>query len=174
MLTVTITHDSNFHPMETYKTYYKSPLGPIEIVGAQDSILSLDFVEKMLKGDPELPFCLKACLKQIDEYFRGRRKEFLLNLEPLGTDFQKRVWQQLRKISFGETVSYGDIAKAIDNPNACRAVGNANRINPIGIIIPCHRVIGSDGSLTGYGGGLWRKEWLLKHESGYPPDNIIA
>ncbi|MDP6683346.1 MAG: methylated-DNA--[protein]-cysteine S-methyltransferase [Desulfobacterales bacterium] len=164
----------NFHPMETYKTYYKSPLGPIEIVGAQDNILSLGFVEDMLQGDAELPFCLKACLKQIDEYFKWKRKEFLLNLEPLGTDFQKRVWQQLRKISFGETASYGDIAKAIDNPNASRAVGNANRINPICIIIPCHRIIGSDGSLTGYGGGLWRKEWLLKHESGYPPNNIIA
>ena len=117
--------------METYKTYYKSPLGPIEIVGAQDNILSLGFVEDMLQGDAELPFCLKACLKQIDEYFKWKRKEFLLNLEPLGTDFQKRVWQQLRKISFGETASYGDIAKAIDNPNASRAVGNANRINPI-------------------------------------------
>jgi len=160
--------------MKTYKTYYKSPLGPIEIVGAQDNILSLNFVEDMLQGDAELPFCLKACLKQIDEYFKGKRKEFLLNLEPLGTNFQKRVWQQLRKISFGETVSYGDIANAIDNPNAGRAVGNANRINPICIIIPCHRVIGSDGSLTGYGGGLWRKEWLLEHESGYPPNNITA
>jgi|TARA_B100001971_G_C18250214_1_gene577559 methylated-DNA-[protein]-cysteine S-methyltransferase len=160
--------------METYKTYYKSPLGPIEIVGAQDNILFLGFVEDMLQGDAELPFCLKACLKQIDEYFKWKRKEFLLNLEPLGTDFQKRVWQQLRKISFGETASYGDIAKAIDNPNASRAVGNANRINPICIIIPCHRIIGSDGSLTGYGGGLWRKEWLLKHESGYPLNNIIA
>jgi methylated-DNA-[protein]-cysteine S-methyltransferase len=160
--------------METYKTYYNSPLGPIEMVGAQDNILSLGFVEDMLQGDAELPFCLKACLKQIDEYFKWKRKEFLLNLEPLGTDFQKRVWQQLRKISFGETASYGDIAKAIDNPNASRAVGNANRINPICIITPCHRIIGSDGSLTGYGGGLWRKEWLLKHESGYPPNNIIA
>ena len=160
--------------METYKTYYKSPLGPIEIVGAQDNILFLGFVEDMLQGDAELPFCLKACLKQIDEYFKWKRKEFLLNLEPLGTDFQKRVWQQLRKISFGETASYGDIAKAIDNPNASRAVGNANRINPICIITPCHRIIGSDGSLTGYGGGLWRKEWLLKHESGYSPNNIIA
>ncbi len=160
--------------MKTYKTYYKSPLGPIEIVGTQDNILSLNFVEDMMQRDAELPFCVKACLKQIDEYFKGKRKEFLLNLEPLGTDFQKRVWQQLRKISFGETVSYGDIANAIDNPNASRAVGNANRINPISIIIPCHRVIGSDGSLTGYGGGLWRKEWLLKHESGYPPNNIIA
>ncbi len=160
--------------MKTYKTYFKSPLGPIEIVGTQDNILSLNFVEDMMQGDAELPFCLKACLKQIDEYFKGKRKEFLLNLEPLGTNFQKRVWQQLRKISFGETVSYGDIANAIDNPNACRAVGNANRINPICIIIPCHRVIGSDGSLTGYGGGLWRKEWLLEHKSGYPPNNITA
>ncbi len=165
---------ANFYSMKTYKTYYKSPLGPIEIVGTQDNILSLNFVEDMMQRDAELPFCLKACLKQIDEYFKGKRKEFLLNLEPLGTNFQKRVWQQLRKISFGETVSYGDIANAIDNPNACRAVGNANRINPICIIIPCHRVIGSDGSLTGYGGGLWRKEWLLEHESGYPPNNIIA
>lgn len=165
---------ANFYPVKTYKTYYKSPLGPIEIVGTQDNILSLNFVEDMMQGDAELPFCLKACLKQIDEYFKGKRKEFLLNLEPLGTNFQKRVWQQLRKISFGETVSYGDIANAIDNPNACRAVGNANRINPICIIIPCHRVIGSDGSLTGYGGGLWRKEWLLEHESGYPPNNITA
>jgi len=160
--------------METYKTYYKSPLGPIEIVGDLDSILSLVFVEDMLPGSGELPFCLKACLKQIDEYFKGKRKEFLLNLEPQGTDFQKRVWQQLRTISFGQTVSYGDIANAIDNPHAGRAVGNANRKNPICIIIPCHRVIGSDGSLTGYGGGLWRKEWLLKHESGDPLNNITA
>ena len=127
--------------MKIYKTYYKSPLGPIEIAGDQDSILSFGFVEDMRQGDAELPFCLKACLKQIDEYFKGKRKEFLLNLEPLGTDFQKRVWQQLRKISFGETVSYGDIANAIDNPNASLAVGNANRKNPICIIIPCHRVI---------------------------------
>ena len=160
--------------MKIYKTYYKSPLGPIEIVGEQDSVLFLGFVDNMLQGDTDLPFCLKACLKQIDEYFKGKRKEFLLNLEPLGTDFQKRVWQQLRKISFGETVSYGDIANAINNPKAGRAVGNANHRNPISIIIPCHRVIGSDGSLTGYGGGLWRKEWLLKHESDNPLNNITA
>ncbi len=160
--------------MKTYKAYYKSPLGPIEIVGGQDSILSLDFVEEELTGDADLPFCLKTCLKQIDEYFRGKRREFLLKLDPQGTNFQKLVWQQLEKIPYGAVVSYGEIASVIGKPKACRAVGGANGRNPIGIIIPCHRVIGSDGRLTGYGGGLWRKEWLIKHERGYHPDNMIA
>ena len=160
--------------MKTYKAYYKSPLGPIEISGMQDSILSVDFVEDMLPGDADLPFCLKTSLKQIDEYFSGKRKEFLLKLDPQGTIFQRMVWQQLEKIPFGAVVSYGEIASIIGKPKACRAVGSANGRNPIAIIIPCHRVVGSDGSLTGYGGGLWRKEWLIKHEKGYLPDNIIA
>ena len=160
--------------MKTYKAYYKSPLGPIEIGGTQDRILSLDFVDQELEGDADLPFCLKTCLKQIDEYFSGKRNNFLLKLDPQGTDFQKLVWQQLEKIPFGEVVSYGDIAGIIGKPNACRAVGSANGRNPIAIIIPCHRVIGSDGRLTGYGGGLWRKEWLIRHEKGYKPRNIIA
>jgi methylated-DNA-[protein]-cysteine S-methyltransferase len=160
--------------MVIYKTYYKSPLGPIEISGMQESILSVDFVEEMLPGDADLPFCLKTCLNQIDEYFNGKRKEFLLKLDPQGTNFQKLIWRQLEKIPFGEVVSYGEIASVIGKPKACRAVGHANGKNPIAIIIPCHRVIGSDGRLTGYGGGLWRKEWLIKHEKGYLPDNITA
>jgi methylated-DNA-[protein]-cysteine S-methyltransferase len=160
--------------MRTYKAYYKSTIGPIEITGRQSSILSVDFVEDMRPGDDDLPFCLKTALKQIDEYFSGQRKKFLLKLDPQGTKFQKTVWQQLEKISFGEVVSYGEIASIIGQPKACRAVGNANGKNPIAIIIPCHRVVGSDGSLTGYGGGLWRKEWLIKHEKGYQPNNIIA
>jgi methylated-DNA-[protein]-cysteine S-methyltransferase len=160
--------------IKTYKAYYKSPLGPIEIVGGQDSILSLDFVDEELAGDVDLPFCLKTCLKQIDEYFHGKREAFVLKLDPQGTNFQKMVWQQLVKIPFGEVVSYGVIASTIGKPKACRAVGSANGSNPIAIIIPCHRVIGSDGRLTGYGGGLWRKEWLIRHEKGYHPDNIIA
>ena len=160
--------------MKMYKSYYKSPLGPIEIVGARDSILSLDFVEEALAEDVDLPFCLKTCLKQIDEYFSGKRKEFLLKLDPQGTNFQKLVWHQLNKIPFGELVSYGEIASVIGKPKAGRAVGSANGRNPIAIIIPCHRVIGSDGRLTGYGGGLWRKEWLIRHEKGYLPDNITA
>ena len=160
--------------MKIYKTYYKSSLGPIEIVGTRDSILSLDFVEEMQTGDDELSFCVKECLKQIDEYFEGKRKEFYLNLAPRGTEFQRLVWRQLEKIPFGAVVSYGEIASILGKPKACRAVGSANGKNPIAIIIPCHRVIGSDGSLTGYGGGLWRKEWLIAHERGYSPDNIIA
>ena len=164
----------NSSAMKTYTTYYKSPLGPIKIVGNQDAIVSLDFVEDIQPDDTDLPFCLKAGVKQIDEYFRGQRKEFLLQLDPQGTNFQKLIWQQLEKIPFGEVVSYREIANIIGNPNASRAVGSANGKNPISIIIPCHRVIGSDGDLTGYGSGLWRKEWLIKHEKGYHPNNIIA
>jgi methylated-DNA-[protein]-cysteine S-methyltransferase len=160
--------------MKTYQAYYKSPLGLIKIVGTQDSILTLDFVEEMQPGDDDLSFCVKECVKQVDEYFAGKRKAFFLNLAPRGTEFQRLVWRQLEKIPFGKLVSYGQIAGVIGNPMAFRAVGNANGKNPIAIIIPCHRVIGSDGSLTGYGGGLWRKEWLIAHERGDSPDNIIA
>jgi methylated-DNA-[protein]-cysteine S-methyltransferase len=162
--------------MQTCRIYYKSPLGPIEITGSQDSIIALNFVDEMLPEDGELTFCVKACLRQIDEYFRGDRREFVLNLQPAGTDFQKSVWQQLEKIPYGKTTSYGQIAEIIGKPNASRAVGSANGKNPIAIIIPCHRVIGRDGGLTGYGGGLWRKRWLIGFERGEvePPTDILA
>lgn len=160
--------------METYKAYYKSPLGPIEICGKRDSILSVDFVEDLLPGDDHLPLGLKTCLKQIDEYFNGQRKEFLLKLNPQGTNFQKMIWRQLEKIPYGAVISYREIAAVIGRPKACRAVGSANGKNPIAIIIPCHRVVGSDGGLTGYGGGLWRKEWLIKHEKAHRPNGITA
>jgi methylated-DNA-[protein]-cysteine S-methyltransferase len=150
--------------MKTFKTHYKSPIGTVEIEGTQDSILNLNFVDQAHSDDDDLPSCIKECAKQIDEYFQGNRKTFSLNLIMQGTDFQKSVWRQLRKIPYGTTASYGEVAVAIGNPTACRAVGSANGKNPISIIVPCHRVIGSDGTLTGYGGGLWRKEWLLKHE----------
>jgi methylated-DNA-[protein]-cysteine S-methyltransferase len=133
-------------------------------------------VEEMLPEDGELTFCVKECLKQIDEYFRGDRREFFLNLQPVGTDFQKSVWRQLEKIPYGKTTSYGKIADVIGKPNASRAVGSANGKNPLAIIVPCHRVIGSDGSLTGYGGGVWRKRWLIGFERGeiQPPTDIHA
>jgi len=150
--------------IKKYKAYYKSKIGPIEIGGTEDGILSLDFVKGEFRNNSEIPPCLKECIEQLDEYFRGKRKEFSVNLLPEGTDFQKKVWNELRKIPFGETVSYKDIAISIGNKKATRAVGGAIGKNKIGIIIPCHRVIGSDGSLTGYGGGIWRKKWLLKHE----------
>jgi methylated-DNA-[protein]-cysteine S-methyltransferase len=107
---------------------------------------------------------LPAAVRQLNEYFAGSRREFDLPLRPQGTLFQQRVWQQLTEIRYGETLSYGELAKRIGNPNASRAVGLANGSNPISIVVPCHRVIGADGSLTGYGGGLERKRWLLAHE----------
>jgi methylated-DNA-[protein]-cysteine S-methyltransferase len=162
--------------MQIYKTYYKSPLGPIEIVARPNSIIALDFVEDMQPEDGELSFCVKECLKQLDEYFKGERRKFFLNLQPAGTDFQKSVWRQLEEIPYGKTTSYGVIANILAKPKASRAVGSANGKNPIAIIIPCHRVIGRDGSLTGYGGGLWRKRWLIGFEKGevQPPSDITA
>jgi methylated-DNA-[protein]-cysteine S-methyltransferase len=108
------------------------------------------------------PFSSAA--RQLKEYFAGFRREFNLPLRMQGTEFQQRVWRELTKIPFGETRSYGQLAKRLNNPNGSRAVGLANGRNPIAIIIPCHRVIGADGSLTGFGGGIDRKEWLLTHE----------
>jgi methylated-DNA-[protein]-cysteine S-methyltransferase len=160
--------------VKIYQTNYKSPLGSIKITATRDSILTLDFVEKCRPGDDDLPLCMKQCVKQIDEYFAGRRKAFSLSLAPQGTEFQRLIWRQLEKIPFGSVVSYSEIAAIIGKPNAFRAVGSANGKNPISIIIPCHRVVGSNGSLTGYGGGLWRKEWLLAHERGESADNKIA
>jgi len=107
---------------------------------------------------------LSKAVREVDEYFRGKRKKFSLELVLRGTEFQKAVWRRLVEIPYGETVSYGQVAKAVGKPKAVRAVGMANAVNRIGVIIPCHRVIGSDGQLTGYGGGLWRKKWLLAHE----------
>lgn len=107
---------------------------------------------------------LPETVRQLNEYFLGKRREFDVPLLLAGTEFQRRVWQSLKEIPFGTTLSYGALAKRLDNPNASRAVGLANGRNPISILVPCHRVIGADGSLTGYGGGLDRKRWLLAHE----------
>jgi methylated-DNA-[protein]-cysteine S-methyltransferase len=116
---------------------------------------------------------LPAAARQLKEYFAGKRREFDLPLRMEGTEFQQRVWRELTKIPFGETRSYGQLAKHLNNPNGSRAVGLANGRNPIAIIVPCHRVIGADGSLTGFGGGLDRKEWLLTHE-GQPVTGELA
>jgi methylated-DNA-[protein]-cysteine S-methyltransferase len=157
--------------MKVHRTYYQSPIGLIEIAGTEEAIQAVDFVEKAGEASAEIPLLLRTCLRQIEEYFQGKRREFQLLLRLEGTDFQKKVWQELIKIPYGKTASYGEIAKAIGNEKAVRAVGQANHRNPIAIVIPCHRVIGHDGSLTGYGGGLWRKEWLLRHEAKCMADN---
>ncbi len=151
--------------MQTSFAYYDSPIGLIEIGGTSEGITSLFFVEERRQGAVTNEVCEEA-VRQLAEYFAGSRQEFDLPVALRGTEFQREVWQGLRNISFGQTVSYGDLARAIGRPSAVRAVGAANGDNPISIIVPCHRVIGSDGSLTGYGGGLERKEWLLRHEGG--------
>lgn len=145
-----------------YKTYYNSPIGVLEIKGVEKGILSIMFVENHGKID-DIPILEECCL-QFDEYFRGTLKKFSINFILNGTEFQRKVWNRLLDIPFGKTVTYRDIAESMGNNKAVRAVGNANGKNPLSIVVPCHRVIGSNGNLTGYAGGLWRKEWLINHE----------
>ena len=143
----------------------KSPLGFTKIVGDEagiTSVIVLNFEEKITDSIPE---ALENCIIQLNEYFEGSRTQFNLKLNPIGTDFQKQVWKQLEQIPYGKTISYLELSKQLGDVKAIRAVANANGKNPLWIVIPCHRVIGSDGSLTGYAGGLQRKKWLLEHES---------
>jgi len=159
-----MTKQRNLEPSGNFSAYYHSPIGTIEIAGTEKGITGLAFVRpKRIKASP-VPSCLIDALVQVDEYFQGKRQEFSLNLILGGTEFQKKVWRELLKIPSGQTASYKDVAVAIRREQAVRAVGNANGLNKISIIIPCHRVIGSNGTLVGYGGGLWRKKWLLEHE----------
>ncbi|GAC1501327.1 MAG: methylated-DNA--[protein]-cysteine S-methyltransferase [Steroidobacteraceae bacterium] len=151
--------------------YLESPIGPLMLTSDGTALTGL-FMEpsrrelKTAEGWVEdLTIApLAAAVQQLNEYFAGARRGFDLPLRFDGTAFQRRVWEELRKIPYGETWSYGQLARRIGNPGASRAVGLANGRNPISILAPCHRVIGADGSLTGYGGGLDRKRWLLAHE----------
>jgi len=146
------------------RAFYESPIGLLEIRGTSAEILWLGFVETKAGRRSGSSTALRQCRRELSEYFRGTRKTFSVKLRLEGTDFQKRVWSELVKVGYGRTASYRDIALAAGRPKAVRAVGNANGSNPISIIVPCHRIIGSNGKLVGYGGGLWRKEWLLQHE----------
>ena len=148
----------------SYYAYYQSPIGLIEIGGDAEQILSLYFVEEARRPDLGPHGELEKAVRQMDEYFSGARREFDLSLLLHGTPFQEQVWRQLLHVPYGCAATYQDVANAIGRPRAVRAVGAANGQNPISIIVPCHRIIGSNGKLTGYGGGLWRKEWLLRHE----------
>lgn len=152
---------------ELCNAYYESELGMIEVKGNGEGIHSLDFIGKdkiISKIDKQIPGILTDCLNQLDEYFKGVRKEFNLKLVLQGTDFQKSVWAEMLNVPFGKTATYKEIALSLGNVKAVRAVGGASSRNKIAIIIPCHRIIGKNRSLTGYAGGIWRKEWLLKHE----------
>jgi len=145
--------------------YYKTPIGTAKIVGNEYGISSITVLDKEIETTTEVPVPLKKCVLQLDEYFNGKRTKFDLKLNPQGTDFQKKVWNELLNIPYGKTRTYLEQTKKIGDIKAIRAVASANGKNPIWIIIPCHRVIGYDGSLTGYAGGIWRKKWLLEHEN---------
>lgn len=144
---------------------YILPAGEIMIAEEDEAIVEISFTAELAEGAErkESPL-IKRCYQQLVEYFSGERMEFDLPLSPKGSTFQQTVWQALSTIPYGEVYSYGDIARQIGNPKACRAVGGANNRNPIAIVIPCHRVIGANGQLVGYGGGLDKKEMLLELE----------
>jgi methylated-DNA-[protein]-cysteine S-methyltransferase len=140
-----------------------TPVGFIEIKGDEAGIVSILFFDKA-QPTSETPQLLKECIDQLQEYFAGKRREFSIKINPQGTEFQKKVWNELRKIPYGTTITYKELAIRLGDVLCIRAAGTANGKNKINIIIPCHRVIGSDGSLTGYGGGLPRKRFLLQYE----------
>lgn len=152
---------------ELHFTYYESPIGLLKIGGTDQFIGELSFVDEsdqMEHGEPGITEVMHQCTEELIEYFHGTRKNFTIPVHQEGTDFQKRVWNELLGIPFGRTISYMDLAKKLGDPKVIRAAASTNGKNKIVIIVPCHRVIGSDRSLTGYSGGMWRKKWLLQQE----------
>ncbi|WP_413999796.1 methylated-DNA--[protein]-cysteine S-methyltransferase [Flavobacterium sp. W1B] len=148
--------------MET--AYIKTPLGIAKIIGDENGISVISVSDE---GDisVSIPVFLQEAVSQLNDYFEGKRNDFDFKLNPKGTEFQQKVWKGLLEIPFGKTCSYMDLSKKLGDVKAIRAVASANGKNPLWIVVPCHRVIGTDGSLTGYAGGLWRKKWLLEHEN---------
>lgn len=156
-------------------SFLDTPIGKLKIIGDEQAIKLVSFVdsEEERSTDGDVPIVVRNCKFQLKEYFEGKRKDFDLPLSPDGTEFQKEVWDELLEIPFGKTSTYAKQAIKLGDLKKIRAVGTANGKNPIAIIIPCHRIIGTDGSLTGYAGGLHRKEWLLKHEHSIPGFNQL-
>jgi methylated-DNA-[protein]-cysteine S-methyltransferase len=151
----------------------KSPLGFTKITGDVNGIVSVIVLNSEEQVSVKIPKVLNDCVLQLNQYFEGSREQFSLKLNPKGTAFQNKVWDALLNIPFGKTTSYLQLSKQLGDVKAIRAVANANGKNPLWIIIPCHRVIGTDGSLTGYAGGLHRKQWLLDHESPYKQQSLF-
>ena len=152
---------------ELHYTYYESPIGLLKIGGTEQFIGELTFVDnqdQLTYGVPGVTEVMHECTEQLIEYFHGSRQKFDVPVNQEGTEFQIRVWKELLEIPYGKTISYMDMAKRLGDPKVIRAAAAANGKNPITIIVPCHRVIGSDRSLVGYSGGMWRKKWLLQHE----------
>ena len=152
---------------EEYTIYYHSPVGQLKITGTENFITEVAFHDRSKKPEGNkkvLPPLLINCTEQLIQYFNGQRRQFELPLNQEGTPFQLGVWNELIAIPYAKTISYLDLARRTGDTKATRAVANANGKNNIAIIVPCHRVIGSNKELVGYGGGLWRKKWLLDHE----------
>jgi len=145
--------------------YIKSPLGITEIIGDEKGIAVISVLDSEKEITTQIPEVLKVAVAELQDYFTGKRNDFTFKLNPKGTEFQQKVWQELLNIPFGKTMSYLELSKRLGDVKAIRAVASANGKNPLWIVVPCHRVIGTDGSLTGYAGGLWRKKWLLEHEN---------
>tara|TARA_R110002051_G_scaffold244070_1_gene304054 strand:- start:19304 stop:19777 length:474 start_codon:yes stop_codon:yes gene_type:complete len=155
------------------EAFIKTPLGITLIKGDENGISQITVLNSDEKLTDIIPEVLEDAVYQLQEYFSGKREEFQLDLNPEGTDFQKKVWNALLEIPFGKTTSYLQLSKTLGDVKAIRAVAAANGKNPLWIVIPCHRVIGSDGSLTGYAGGLHRKQWLLEHESPFKQTSLF-
>ncbi len=153
--------------------FYNSPVGVLEIKGSENGIESVSFMDEAGTSSEQTSF-LDECIQQLDEYFSGKRKNFSVKLDLKGTVFQKKIWSELLKIPYGKTLSYLELAMKHGDVKAIRAVGTANGKNPVGIIVPCHRVIGASGDLVGYAGGLHRKKWLLELEGSLHPDLFSA
>lgn len=149
-----------------YQASLESPVGPVTVTSDGVAICQVSFSPPTINPSRSCPILADA-IEQLEAYFAGRLQQFDLPLRPKGTAFQQQVWLQLQTIGYGKLASYGDIARAVKNPKGVRAVGMANSRNPLGIIVPCHRIIGSNGMLTGYAGGLDKKAWLLRHEGSW-------
>lgn len=153
---------------EIFSTYYHSPVGILKISGTDDYISEVSFFDKVEKSEKRkrnLPPLVINCIEQLIQYFQGERRQFDLPVNQEGTKFQKDIWSELMIIPFGRTISYMELARRTGDTKAIRAVGAANGKNNVSIIVPCHRVIGANGDLVGYTGGIWRKKWLLEHEA---------
>lgn len=148
------------------RSYYSSPVGDLLIESEGDKIITLNFLKTARVEDQRTPV-IEQCVSELDEYFFEGRKFFTVELKLIGTDFQTKVWNELLTIPYGRTISYAELAVRVGDAKTVRAVGLANGQNPIAVIVPCHRVIGSNGDLIGYGGGLDKKEWLLLHEGAF-------
>ena len=151
----------------------KTTLGFTEIQGSENGISKIHVLNEDIEISTKIPKELKGAVLQLKDYFEGKRTEFSFKINPAGTDFQQKVWQELLNIPFGKTCSYLELSKKLGDVKAIRAVASANGKNPLWIVVPCHRVIGSDGSLTGYAGGLWRKKWLLEHENPVKQESLF-